>query len=472
MKLPVKPLTAVLFVFALSFTLFAVQSGDVFMYLALARDFVLKHKWDFHDPYLYSLPDARLVWAHEYLSYVLFYGAWSVAGAGGLILFKAALLSVIFALALGSRPRSETSSPLWIGFWILAVIAASFRFIERSSLFSDIFCVLLVRLLIDRRRIDRKLIVILSLIFFAWVQLHPGFPLGLGLVGLWAAWNIHGNRDFNRRALPWLLVPVACLFLNPMGWRGVAYPFSFGLNEARVLSHYNFEWFASYHPAFRFAPEVIAFWALSLFSLLALARARAWREPQAWFALFALIAGTQAVRFIPWAAFTLIIATKPWSRLNHVRLPRAATVTLATALLAVAAKNLLNGYNSSSGPRLPRFTLDPAYFPSRTLDFLRQHRIAGHLYNSHDFGAYLIWRGLTPVFHHGFVTDMDFYKNDVVGVFGGPERFQELATRYGWTMLLVEKHNSYRYFYRILSPLPGWKIVAEDPAAYLIYKLP
>jgi hypothetical protein len=70
------------------------------------------------------------------------------------------------------------------------------------------------------------------------------------------------------------------------------------------------------------------------------------------------------------------------------------------------------------------------------------------------------------------MTDVAFYENDVMGVFRSQRRFLELAAKYNWTMLLVEKHGNYRYFYQILAPLPEWKIVAEDEAAYLIYRLP
>src|SRR5665213_4635165 len=65
-----------LFFFALSFTFFAIQSGDVLMYLTLARDFLVHGEWPTVDPYLYSLPNAQLHIAHEYLSYFIFYGAW------------------------------------------------------------------------------------------------------------------------------------------------------------------------------------------------------------------------------------------------------------------------------------------------------------------------------------------------------------------------------------------------------------
>ena len=67
---------------------------------------------------------------------------------------------------------------------------------------------------------------------------------------------------------------------------------------------------------------------------------------------------------------------------------------------------------------------------------------------------------------------MDFYEHDAAGVFESQARFLELAAKYRWSMLLVDKHGSYPYFYKILSPLTNWKIVAEDEASYLIYDLP
>jgi hypothetical protein len=267
-------------------------------------------------------------------------------------------------------------------------------------------------------------------------------------------------------------VPAAAPLLNPDGWRGYVYPLTFALNEGRVFALYNFEWFAAYHPAFRFAPETLAFWIFGLLALALIYRARGWRELRAWFILFALVIGTRAVRFIPAAVFIGLLALRPWANLEYIRVPRWASAIGLTLLLALSMKNFARGYQSSSGPRQPGLEFDPAFFPRENLRVLREHRLPGRLYNSHDFGAALIWEGLAPVFHHGFVTDVEFYRDEVIGALRSPAEFFALAAKYDWTMLLIEKRNAYRTFHAFLKDRPEWKIVGEDAASYLIFKMP
>ena len=289
--------------FALSFTFFAIQSGDVLMYLALARDFLLQGKWPTHDIYLYSLPNAELHIEHEYLSYLIFHVAWWLGDLAGLIVLKVMLLAVLFVLPLREPPRAQATSPLWIFMWTLAVLAASFRFIERSSQFSDIFTLLLMQWLLHQDRISRGFILKTGALFLVWAQLHPGFPMGVILLGMWAAWHSRRTPGFIGRKILWLLAPVALLAVNPLGLEGALYPVRFALNEASVFKHFNFEWFPAYSEAFRFTPEVLAFWTLSLSALFLLWREKQWLSLRGLFALFSICAAAQAVRFIPWAAF-------------------------------------------------------------------------------------------------------------------------------------------------------------------------
>lgn len=463
----------ILLFFAVSFTIFSIQSSDVLMYLALARDFLTK--WSFettYDPYLYSLKNSPLVWAHEYLSYGLFYGAYQLAGFAGLILLKAIILAAGFILVLRAPPQTRNASWPWLGLWVLAVIAGSFRFIERSSLISDLFCLILTGWLLETHQMNRRFIFKVTSLFFLWIQFHAGFPVGLALLAIWCAWHLIFNPLFEPKSLVWLTLPIASLFLNPLGWNGVAYPFEFAQNEAQTLRHFNFEWFPSYHPAFHFTPEVCAFWALSLLCVLLIVRERSWLSLRSWIALFAFVCALLAVRFIPWSAFVMIMAVKPWCELRAARLPRWVHAVALGILVAIGLKNFSRGYNSSSGQRSPGFELDPTHFPLQTFEFLSHKTISGRVYNSHDFGAFLIWKGFYPVFHHGFVTDMDFYRHEVIGAFESKERFLELANKYGWTMLLVDKLVTYPLLYPILAPLPEWKIVAEDSGSYLIYRIP
>ncbi len=461
---------AILLFFALSFTLFAIQSGDVLMYLTLVRDFLSRGEWPAKDPFLYSLPNAELHIAHEYLSYFIFYGAWLVAGFAGLIFLKILVLAALFALVLYAGPREKNASALWMGLWLLAVLAASFRFIERTSLFSDLFSVLLIYWLLEAQTITRGFIIRLTALFLIWVNLHPGYPVGIILLAVWTAWHSFKSPTFARRRIPWLLLPLVGLLANPLFLDGALYPIRFALNEAQVLKLHNFEWFPTYHPAFRFTPEVIGYWGLLIAVIFILTREKAWLSLRALLSVIVMLLGIQAVRFVPWTSFALLILIKPYADFRIGA--RWLKPVLATIMLAIAIKNLDWGYQSSSGPRLPRLALDRNFFPIDTVEFLKAHPIPGTLYNAQDFGNYLVWEKMTPIFHHGFVTDMEFYEKDAVGVFHGPDEFKRLAQKYGWTKLLVDKHGSYPYFYKILSPMTEWKIVAEDDASYLIYLLP
>jgi hypothetical protein len=442
------------------------------MYLALARDFILAGNFSRIDPYLYSLKNAHLVWTHEYLSYLVYHAAWWLLGIPGLILLKSLILSLGFAVTLRARPVENNRSWLWIALWIAAVIAASFRFVERSSLFSDLFTLILIAWLIDAKTLTRGLLIRLTILFLLWVQLHPGFPIGLILLGTWTLWHWLKEHTLSWKQVLALFIPVAVLILNPEGWVGAVYPFEFSLNEAQVLKRYNFEWFPAYHRAFATTPEVLAFWFLSAASLFCFLKSRAWFTLRFIFSLLLFVIAAGAVRFVPVAAFSLLILVKPYAELKSLsRAQRPAILwALSVLLILIAGKNLLFGYESSSGHRLAGLSLDPKFFPDKTLSFLETHPIPGRLYNVHEFGTYLIWKKHIPVFHHGFVTDMKFYDQDVIGVFRSYERFNELAQKYGWTMLLVDRYNGYRRFYQLLAPHPEWRIVEEDDASFLIYR--
>ena len=206
-------------------------------------------------------------------------------------------LLLLFVITLSAGPRANNKSALFILLWMIAVFAASFRFIERSSLFSDVLTVGLLAMLLKERAITRRLVIQMMLLFFVWAQLHPGYPAGLALVAIWALWKIFGEADFKWVRTPWLALPLIATTFNPLGLEGALYPFRFALNEAAVLRRHNFEWFASYHPAFITTPEVLAFWMLTALSVALLVRARIYRSNRWPLALFAIAIATQTVRF-------------------------------------------------------------------------------------------------------------------------------------------------------------------------------
>lgn len=467
----------ILSLFALSFCLFAIQSGDTMMYLTVAQDFILAGDWrqlDVHQ-YLYPQTDGVLIWQHEYLSSLLFYGAWWLGDWAGVILLKTIVLAILFWATLNSGPEKQNAQPVWIALWALAIHAASFRFIERASLFSDLFSVLMVCWLLKENRLSKSLFIRLSVMFTLWIQLHPGFIIGFLLLGIWCLWHALMTPGFERGRLLYLLLIPLMMLINPAFVEGFTYPFRFAVAEVSVLKLHNFEWLPPYHSVFRFSREMLSFWFLIMIAAFFFFYHRTWRALPALFSIAALLFSLQAVRFVPFAALIIVVCVKPWSHLKVLSLEqRWLKITIASGLILFAAKNFIWGYQSSSGWRVPSLTLDKKFFPEETLSVLNQlpPEARAKIYNSHDFGAYLLWRGIRPVFHHGFVTDMKFYREEVIGALQSKEQFLALATKYNWQTLLIDKNNSYRQAFPILSTLPEWKIVAADEAAYLIVRLP
>jgi hypothetical protein len=310
-------------------------------------------------------------------------------------------------------------------------------------------------------------------LFLLWAQLHPGYLLGLGILLGWILWNWTLHPEFRKRETAWLLLPFFAVVLNPEGWAGAVYPLRFALNEAETLKKFNLEWLPTYHPLFRFRPESLAYYMLSLLSLFVVYRDKLWKRQEGVFALLLIALGLKTVRFAPFSSLALILTLKPWLKLNiHPKFEKAFAWLALAAMIAASANNLMNGYRSTSGLRTPGFELDPTRFPLNTFEVLFHNPIQGRLYNSGSLSGYLIWKQHTPVFNHGFVTDMQFLEHEVAQALQSPEVFFELAKKYDWKMLLIDKGTEYHYFYQVLSPHPEWKIVAEDGASYLIYLNP
>jgi hypothetical protein len=164
----------------------------------------------------------------------------------------------------------------------------------------------------------------------------------------------------------------------------------------------------------------------------------------------------------------LIAAYFPWK----TALPPLAQYAGAAAIAASLAWGILTG---------AFFQLRAAEwrFPAGASTFLRDHPIAGHLFNTYEDGGYLIWRGL-PVFIDGRSLSENVFQDYrlIMGApLGDPRRDATLA-RYGVDAIVL---NAFEYNSGIVYPLAlalanpaksDWKLVYDDPAAMVFLRNP
>ncbi|HXJ89212.1 MAG TPA: hypothetical protein VMS18_20510 [Candidatus Binatia bacterium] len=312
------------------------------------------------------------------------------------------LLTIAVALAIFVM-LYRISGRFWAAWGLSIAVYAAFLFniAPRPVFFSVILFTIVLTLLFDAQRTGRvRLLYWLPLVFLVWANIHIQFIYGLAVIGLFAGVNllqqiamlkrIHPNflESHGLPIVPPFLVLAACVAATCVG------PYSYHLyHEAFVISQskimykiirelqaLSFEYFNQYLELLLAVGAYFAIgWKKKIdpfkFALLLLATIfafRTWRD--AWFLCVVAAAVIADVATPEQETSTRPIPPAEW-----------AAVAVASLVLLVA------------GARSTDFTtrgLDRAItgeYPVDAVNFLRRNPVGGPLYNSFDWGGFLIF---------------------------------------------------------------------------------
>lgn len=441
------------------------------------------HRLPAPDPFAYTTPMAHDAYAgesvvrrfnltFEWLAQLIFYGVYRVGGFGGIVLFRALLLTSCCTLTgLIAWRRTEGFYRSLAAAFAAAAVLAIYSTSDRSFLFTFFFLAATLAILEFRKRLW-----LLPVIALIWANCHGGFFLQWIAVGAYcaeAAWLRYRGRPRSGSATPertlWIIL-AACVLAsaaNPNGYRvlQVLHYFRASFLQSKLL-----EW------------QAPILWPLTAFSTLLFAAAGVllWARnrvrPADWllftaFAAAALMAQRNTFLIGLWAPVVLV-SYIPWKR----ALPAMAHYA-AAALLAVLGLGLARG-------NAFQFRAADWRFPAGAADFLLSHRVASPMFNTYELGGYLMWR-LWPqerVFIDGRALSESVF-NDYARILynhsnadGGPTA-QELLDRYGIQTIVM---NGFEYAEGIAYNLPlslsgnqtKWKLVYNDPQAVIFMRDP
>ena len=203
--------------------------ADVGWHIRTGEYILDHHQVPHHDLYSFSKPGAPW-YAWEWLSDVIDALLFRWAGLKGVVLAAGALIA-LFAVTL-MRRIVDAGAHLFVALLValLSVGSASMHFLARPHVFTLVLLSLSMALIeADRRGATPARIWWLVPITFVWTNLHGGFLVLIGLLGLAAigaaaeAW-IHKPRGGQAEwapALRWSKLTAACFaasFVNPYGW--------------------------------------------------------------------------------------------------------------------------------------------------------------------------------------------------------------------------------------------------------------
>jgi hypothetical protein len=450
--------------------LFSTELGDpdAWWHLKTGQYIVEHHRLPWPDPFAYTTAAAPEAYpgelrtrhfnlTHEWLSQAAMYLVESAGGLGAVVFGKALLLAAVCGLT-GWMARRRSGSWLW---GVTAAMAAASLAVEfahdRPSILSYLFTASFMAIFESRRRF--WLVPVLALV---WANCHGGFFLGWVVCGAYAAGALAERARDSRRVLAASATAVLVSGLNPNGFGVVATLLDY---RRSTLTSTLLEWSRAdlWGPPYSF--DLLLYGA-------ALVLAANWRRVRLsdWL-LFAAFAAASLMAFrnemlIGLLAPVLIADYFPLKR----QLPRLAAPAVTVLLAAVLVWGTVRG-------RFFQLRAADWRFPAGAASFLADRHIAAPLFNTYEYGGYLIWRGL-PVFIDGRALSEKVFENyrQVLGAPPGDPGRRAVLERYDIGAVVM---NAFEYVSGTLYPLaidlansPEWKLVYNDEQALVFLRDP
>ncbi|MDR3702536.1 MAG: hypothetical protein P4L56_23020 [Candidatus Sulfopaludibacter sp.] len=463
-----KLLLALTAIFLLGLFSTELSDSDAWWHLATGRYIVTRHRLPVPDPFTYTTASAapaypgeertrRFNLTHEWLSQAVWYLIYRGGGAAAVVLWKALLLALLCGLT-GLIATRRTNSWLW---GIAAAMAAASLAIEfahdRPSILSYVFTAACIAIFEHRKQL--WLVPPLLLI---WANCHGGFFLGWIVCAAYAAEALLRRAPDARRILVVSGIAIAASGINPNGFAVIATILSYRRSAMQATLT---EWARAdlWGPPYAFDLLLYA---------SALCLAASWRRVRtADWLLFAAFAAAALTAFrnemlVGLLAPVLIAGYFPWKR----RLPVAAWYAAAAVLLVASVAGCVRG---------SFFQLRAAEwrYPAGAAAFLRDRHISAPLFNTYEYGGYLIWRG-ARVFIDGRALSETVFQDYryILGTPPGDARRDRTLARYGVGAIVV---NAFEYNSGVLYPLvpalaqpseAGWKLVYRDPQSMVFLR--
>lgn len=415
---------------------------------------------------------------HSGVAQMMMYLAWSVAGNLGLSL----LTSVLAVSGMYLLYKAGKGTVYMQAFVLIfgAATAATF-WSPRPQMFSFFFSTVFIYLLFDYKRNGRDRLLWLIPMMWLWGNSHGGFAIGFIFLGAFIVGEFinivvdAGDSRISMRGIRKLvLVTIASiliLILNPNGLALFNVPFeTFGIQELRL---YIQEWQS---PDFnqRFTWGFIILLSVVIGAVWASRLKFDWTD---WFLVcgttfMALMAGRNlsvfAVATVPIATYHLdnLLREKGWvlqrketenrtrARINLLLIALVAFGTLANILVVADSETIYEGQS--------------AVLPIDAVAHLNQTEIQGNMFNSYNWGGYLMFNAPQhPVYIDGRTDLYISFLNDYFSTAIGSEDWQSEFERWDIEIALIETGSGLA---DELSESENWRTEYQDDVASLFVR--
>jgi hypothetical protein len=437
-----------------------------------------------YDMFSYKVPP--LPWtAHEWLSEIIMALIHKAFGLTGLVIFFSFLIASIYSLLFRIVRTYGSNILAASAVVILAIASSQIHWLARPHVFSLLLMVLWYFLLESYQYRNRNYLYLLPLIMLLWVNLHGGFMAGFMLIGIFFAGNLwtfifsgEADRENSREKCKMLGYTIAASLIvsliNPFFYKILLFPFK--LTSSKYIMDNVVEFIS---PNFH---EPMVFTALFLFviAVLAISKKSLNIIETVLLLLFSYMA-LYSARYIP--LYSIIVAPVLIRQLDYLLYHSSGRVAL---FIKQRAENISRTDASAKGYIWPavsvlmvillaanggiRFNFDDQIKPVAAVEFLKKERISGNMFNSDQFGSYIIY-STWPQYKVFIDGRLDMYGEEDIREYFKVTRiepgWEDVIQKYNIRWIIFDAKTSLSSF---LCERKEWKLIYADKVANIFVR--
>jgi len=486
--------------YCLSMTMFPIPGEDLWWMLKTGQLFMETGQFFYNEIFSYTAQGKPWL-HHEWLIAVLFYLLYKAGGFPLLYAMKSVVILSSFVLCsyLGVKRTGRIGAAGLAGIWMIFVANKHTNFDMRAFIFTYLFLAFTLYILEEAYygKGQRILYLMIPLTLF-WVNSHGGYILSYVLqaffifVLLFKAYTVknkirlpdlmkslmseiryghnHPSSTLIKDSLITFVGSILIGTLNPYVFEIFLYPFSFwhqGYYKEHII-----EWRA---PEYFSGNLIYTLSLIVLFICLIAWRKKFRLTDYVVFAAFSYLSFTTvrhitlfALSSIPIASIVLvetgkILVPKRW---KMPTLPEAARITgILLSLIAI----LIFSVKNFSEVEFSRLNMEYDRLPVGAVQFLKLNKLPGNMYNSYEWGGYIIWK-LYPEYkvmidgRANTVYPEQLYKEHIDLTWGSPG-WEKILDKYNVNYCICNKGFRAERGQKLIDRLdesPDWEFIYQD----------
>ncbi|MBS1687832.1 MAG: hypothetical protein JSS96_03845 [Bacteroidetes bacterium] len=395
--------------------------------------------------------------------------------------------------------RLQQSIPIL--FSVLSVLLflgiVEYRMAGRPEMFSHLFSVLFLYFLLKYGDTEWKKLFVLVLLQCLWANMHEGYPVGIVMLGTYAAgsflsWWLRKDTASAKtlgRAVFIFIAAILVILLNPNGLQLWKQPFE--IYRQVWANKYTTELYSFYQPEYwtiEAKCHIVLLCAVVIFWIFKIRNWRSAKNTTAFspalcsyllliplFAYLSLTANRNIIFseivLFPSVAIMMAVISKGIKQ----KMPEKTNLLIATALAVIFYICIISNafYKATGSVNRYGIHVSMLHNPLGAAAFLKQYNIKGTAFSDYFISSYLLWDRYPDFRSYIDLRDLDVFPaaffDDYFDIYAHPARFHELDTKYNFNYVVLSTSQLIP-LQRELFWKEGYYMIYADPVSVIFLK--